>query len=154
MSYKSWFDSHAQKHKKIMDKLLAPQGHLSLRSGTCGNTKEQIIKYFEFENMVKEEPDFCPLYCENKKCHAVEYLNCYLCACPNFRFSDKGVEKVEEKTKYSFCAIDSKEGKAGVYGDAIHQDCSNCTVPHAKSYVEKYFDLDWKNIMKDSPIHF
>ncbi|MFA6196815.1 MAG: hypothetical protein WC656_09240 [Sulfurimonas sp.] len=142
MSYKSWFDSHAQKHKKIVDKLLA-----------CENTKEEIIKYFEFENMLKEEPDFCPLYRENKKCHEIEYLNCYLCACPNFRFSDEGVEKVEEKTKYSFCAIHSKEGKAGVYGDAIHQDCSNCTVPHAKSYVEKYFDLDWKKIMKDSPIH-
>ncbi|MCX6052624.1 MAG: hypothetical protein NTZ60_08950 [Campylobacterales bacterium] len=141
MSYKSWFDSHAQKHKKIVNKLSA-----------CGNTQEEVIKYFEFENMLKEEPAFCPLYRENKKCHEIEYLNCYLCACPNFRFSDEGVEKVEEKIKYSFCAINSKDGKAGVYGDTIHQDCSNCRVPHAKSYVEAHFDLDWKKIMKDSPI--
>jgi len=136
MSYKSWFDEHAAKHKKIVEKLLA-----------CGNSKKEIIDYFEFENMVANEPDFCPLYADNKKCHDTEYLNCYLCACPNFRFNDAGVEKVEEKIKYSFCSIDSKDGKAGVYGDAIHQDCSKCGVPHAKSYVEKHFDLDWKKIM-------
>ncbi len=137
MSYKSWFDEHAAKHKKIVEKLLA-----------CGNSKEGIIDYFEFENMVTNEPDFCPLYAENKKCHDMQRLNCYLCACPNFRFSDEGVEKIEDKTKYSFCSIDSKDGKAGVYGDAIHQDCSKCGVPHHKAYVEKNFDLDWKKVME------
>lgn len=136
MSYKSWFDEHAVKHKKIVNKLLDE-----------GKNKEKIIDYFEFNNMVQNEPDFCPLYAENKKCHDTEYLNCYLCACPNFRFSDAGVEKVEEKTKYSFCSIDSKDGAPGVYGDAIHQDCSKCGVPHHKAYVEKNFDLDWKKIM-------
>jgi hypothetical protein len=136
MSYKSWFDAHANKHKKIVEKLMA-----------FGKTKEQIVDYFDFENMVKNEPDFCPLYAENQKCHDMQKLNCYLCACPNFRFSDKGIEKVEEKTKYSFCDIDCKDGKLGVYGEAIHQDCSACTVPHAKSYVEKHFDLDWKKVM-------
>ena len=136
MSYKAWLDAHALKHKKIVEKLLA-----------LGNTKEEIIAYFVFENMVQKEVDFCPLYAQNKKCHEQEYLNCYLCACPNFRFSDAGIEKVGDKTKYSLCAIDSKEGKAGVYGDAIHQDCLACGVAHAKNYVEKHFDLDWKNTM-------
>ncbi|WP_297439565.1 hypothetical protein [Sulfurimonas sp.] len=137
MSYISWFNEHANKHKVIVEKLVAKE-----------YTKEQIIAYFDFEYMVKNEPDFCPLYAEHKKCHDMESLNCYLCACPNFRFKDKGIEKVEGKTKYSFCGINSKDGKVGVYGDAIHQDCSACSVPHHKDYVSKNFGLDWKKIMK------
>ena len=39
MGYKSWFDTHADKHKKIVEKLTA-----------SGKTKEQIVEYFEFEN--------------------------------------------------------------------------------------------------------
>lgn len=59
-----------------------------------GNTKQEIIEYFRFENMVKNEPDFCPLYKDNKKCHDMEDLNCYLCACPHFRFDDNGFKKI------------------------------------------------------------
>jgi Zn-finger protein len=138
MSYTSWYNEHANKHKLIVDKLVAKN-----------YSKEQIIDYFDFESMVKNEPGFCPLYAENKKCHNMKSLNCYLCACPNFRFKDEGIEKVEDKTKYSFCSIASKDGKIGVYGNAIHQDCSGCTVPHHKEYVSKHFDLDWRKIMKD-----
>jgi len=141
MGYKKWFSEHAQKHKLIVDKLLAKN-----------YSKEQIIDYFDFDNMVKMENDFCPLYAENKKCHNMESLNCYLCACPNFRFDDAGIEKVEEKTKYSFCGIDSKDGRVGVYGDKIHQDCSGCGVPHHRSYVEKHFDHDWTKVMKQCQI--
>ncbi len=137
MGYKSWFDNHAKKHKDIVDKLV-----------TDGFTKEQIIDYFDFDNMVKEENDFCPLYKENRKCHEMESLNCYLCACPNYRFNDEGIKKVEEKTQFSFCDIDSKDGQQGIYGDKIHQNCSGCSVPHHKSYVEKNFDLEWKKIMQ------
>jgi hypothetical protein len=78
MSYKKWFDAHAQKHKAIMNRLT----HLS---------DEEVIVYFRFENMVKNENDFCPLFAENKKCHDTEELNCYLCACPNFRFKRRGI---------------------------------------------------------------
>jgi len=136
MGYTSWFDEHSQKHKVIVDKLLKK-----------GYEKEQIVEYFDFENMVKKENDFCPLYKEPKKCHDMEELNCYLCACPNFRFQDEGIKKVEENTQYSFCDIDSKDGRQGVYGDKIHQDCSKCSVPHHKFYVLKNFDLDWKKVM-------
>lgn len=138
MSYKSWFDQHAKKHKTIVDKLL-----------TKNYSKEQIIEYFDFENMLKKENDFCLLYKDNKKCHNIESLNCYLCACPNFRFSDEGIKKVDSNTQYSLCSIDSKNGRQGIYGEKIHQDCSNCTVPHHKNYVEKHFDLDWKKIMQE-----
>ena len=136
MSYSSWFSEHADKHKLIVEKLQKQNF-----------TKEQIIDYFDFENMVEKENDFCPLYKEPKKCHDMEELNCYLCACPNFRFGDTGIQKVEKKTKYSLCSIDSKDGKLGVYGDSIHQDCSGCGVPHHKAYVLKNFDFDWKKIM-------
>lgn len=144
MSYTQWFDAHAAKHKKIVEKLLSD-----------GLTKDEIIAYFDFENMVKKEPDFCPLYKElddegkvGKKCHDMKRLNCYLCACPNFRFKDEGFEKREDKTIYSHCDIESKDGRQGVYGEAIHQDCSNCTVPHDVRYVKKHYDADWKVIMK------
>ncbi|MEJ2469227.1 MAG: hypothetical protein P8Y65_09765 [Campylobacterales bacterium] len=136
MGYSEWFEAHAKAHKKIVEKLLKR-----------GYSKEQIIDYFDFDNMVEAEPDFCPLYADKKKCHDMEKLNCYLCACPNFRFSDSGLRKEDGKTVYSKCAINSKEGKAGVYGDAIHQDCSGCTVPHHRDYIEKVFDTEWKKIM-------
>ena len=138
MSYSQWVQEHAIKHKKIVAKLVAQNF-----------TKEQIVDYFDFENMKKTEIDFCPLYAQNKKCHDMESLNCYLCSCPNFRFSDAGLKKIDDATQYSFCSIDSKDGKQGVYGDAIHQDCSKCSVPHHRSYVLKHFNLDWSKIMKD-----
>jgi len=134
MGYNDWFEAHAKKHKKIVDKLLVE-----------GNTKDEIIDYFDFDNMVKEEIDFCPLYAKNKKCHDMEKLNCYLCACPNFRFDDEGIQKIKTKTQYSLCDIKSKDGRQGVYGEKIHQDCSKCGVPHHQ--VEKNFDYDWKVIM-------
>ncbi|MCX6075336.1 MAG: hypothetical protein NTW78_00445 [Campylobacterales bacterium] len=137
MSYQSWFNKHADKHTTIVEKLIS-----------CGKKSDEIIDYFDYENMVKEEPDFCPLYKENKKCHAIEELNCYLCACPNFRFKDEGIKRVEEKMQYSFCSINSKHGMQGVYSDKIHQDCSKCEVPHLKSYITEHFDLNWKKIMQ------
>ncbi len=137
MGYSEWFDKHAQKHKIIVEKLLKR-----------AFTKEEIIEYFDFENMKKEEIDFCPLYAKDKKCHTMEKLNCYLCACPNFRFNDKGIQKIQNATQFSFCAIDSKDGRQGIYGEKIHQDCSKCGVPHHKEYVEKHFDLDWKKMMQ------
>jgi len=147
MSYLKWFHEHAQKHQTLVAKLLSQ-----------GADKTQIIDYFDFENMRDNEVDFCPLYTEQntdgtvgRKCHDMEKLNCYLCACPNFRFKDEGFKKVEDKTLFSSCNIDSKEGRSGVYGDAIHQDCSRCSVPHHKAYVSKHFDLDWLKIMKAVP---
>lgn len=148
MSYTAWFEEQASKHKAVMKRLLAQ-----------GLERDEIIAYFDFENMVKNEPGFCPLYKElnaqgemGKKCHDMESLNCYLCACPNFRFSDRGVEEREGNTVYSFCAIDSKDGQQALYGDKIHQDCSRCSVPHHVTYVKKNFDEDWKSIMKACPL--
>ena len=137
MSYASWFQAHGTKHKELLLKLKKQ-----------GLEKQEIIAYFRFDNMVKHEKSFCPLYAENKKCHDLEDLNCYLCACPNFRFSDAGIEQKDEKTVHSFCSIESKDGRQGVYGDKIHQDCSKCTVPHHESYIKKHWDEDWFEVMR------
>ena len=132
MGYKSWFDNHAKKHKKIVDKLLQR-----------GFGKDEVIEYFEFDNMIKNEPDFCPLYKDNKKCHEMDDLNCYMCACPNFRFNDNGLDGdfLSKCFVGNGDIIKTKSGK-------IHQDCSSCSVPHHKRFIEKNFSFDWKEMMK------
>lgn len=138
MSYLSWFKEHGRKHADIMQKLT----HLS---------DIEVIKYFHFENMLKNEPDFCLLYQEGKKCHEIEDLNCYLCACPNFRFDDNGFRQEASKTLYSVCNIESKDGNRYVSEDAIHQNCAGCAVPHVESYIKKHFSRDWFEIMQSVP---
>lgn len=137
MSYKNWYTQHGEKHAKIMLKLK-------------NKSDDEVIKYFRFENMVLNEPEFCPLYKDNKKCHDYEELNCYLCACPNFRFNDNGFKKDDNKTTFSYCNIDSKDGNQFISEDSIHQDCSGCTVPHNESYIKKNFKGDWFEIMNQT----
>jgi Zn-finger protein len=117
MTYIEWIEEHKNKHNAILEKLK-------------GKNKEEIAEYFSYENMKINEPDFCPLYKENKKCHDMEKLNCYFCACPYFDFKDK--EKL-----VSYCTIDSKYGSFFESKNAIHQDCSNCLIPHKKEFVKK-----------------
>lgn len=135
-SYNEWFEKHAKKHQKIMLKL---QDLLD----------DEIIDYFDYENMRVKEVDFCPLYAQNKKCHDMDELNCYLCACPNFRFDDNGIRKQEDKILYSFCSFDSKYGEQFIGKDSIHQNCSNCRIPHRKRYIKKVFSRNWKEIMSE-----
>ena len=134
MTYMQWFESHATKHKAIMDTL-------------TDLSDEEVISYFIFENMKNKHPDFCPLYADNKKCHEMEELNCYFCACNHFRFSDEGLAKEGACTRYSLCHIDAKESCDFVSDDAIHLDCSNCEIPHKKSVIHKYFSRDWREVM-------
>lgn len=108
---------------------------------------DEVIEYFEYDNMLQNEPDFCLLYAQKKKCHDIENLNCYLCACPHFRFDDAGIKKVGEKTLFSFCSIDSKKGAFFESENALHQDCSNCFIPHSREFTKKHFDRDWHNII-------
>jgi len=136
MTYIDWFESHGKKHQNILKKL----EHLS---------DEEVIIYFRFENMLEKEPDFCYLYDKRKKCHEMEVLNCYLCACPEFRFKDEGFFEKGGKTLYSSCAIESKYGSEFVSDKAIHQDCSACTVPHHESYIRKHFSRDWFEVMQN-----
>lgn len=137
MSYLKWFESHAKKHKEIIEKL----EYLST---------DEIIDYFSFENMVKNEPDFCPLYKQNKKCHKIEELNCYFCACTNFRFIDETKAKeIDGKKQLSYCSINSKDGSLFHSKMAIHQNCTNCLVPHKKNFIKKNFSKNWIKAMKE-----
>lgn len=137
MTYREWFDAHARRHEAVVAKLL-DRGYDSTR----------IIAYFDFDNMVEAEPDFCPLYAQRKKCHAMETLNCYLCACPHFRFNDAGVGTEEGKTRFSSCDIHARGGQPAVYGDMIHHDCTHCTLPHETAFILQHFDTAWKRIMQ------
>lgn len=137
MGYKTWFDEHAAKHQEVVTRLIEK-----------GMNKEAIIDYFDFNNMLIKEPSFCPLYVQKKKCHDIEPLNCYLCACPNFRFDDSGIKTVGESMQKSVCDIESKDGKQGLFGNEWHQDCSGCGVPHRLEYVKKQFNYDWLQIMQ------
>ena len=137
MTYTQWFDAHGNKHRLLTNRLSAK-----------GLSQEGIIKYFQFENMVKNEPDFCELYKTNSKCHEMPELNCYLCACPYFRFTENPLEK-EGKRIHSYCSIDAKDGAIFEHENNIHHDCSGCLVPHHESYIKKNFDLSWFETMKE-----
>lgn len=137
MTYLQWYEAHAEKHEKIMNTLT----HLS---------DDEVIDYFMYENMQKKHPGFCPLYEQNKKCHDMEALNCYFCACNHFRFSDDGLKKEGSKIVYSLCVIEAKEGRTFESEDAIHQDCSDCLVPHKRSVIKKYFSRNWREVMKET----
>jgi hypothetical protein len=136
MGYREWFDRHGAKHNAIVAKL----AHLS---------DEEIIAYFRYDNMVIHEPDFCPLYAEKKQCHEMENLNCYLCACPHFRFDDAGLDREGDFLRKSTCAIGAREGGEIRHDDVIHHDCSACLLPHREAFIAHRFDRDWFAIMAD-----
>lgn len=138
MSYFTWFVEHDQKHYQIIQKLKAQ-----------GFSKEAIIDYFVFENMVEKEPHFCLLYANKQKCHDIKYLNCYLCACPHFRFNDEGIVVKGSVLVKSMCAISSKNASQFIYDNIEHLDCSKCIVPHTKSFVLKHFDEVWHKVMRE-----
>ena len=52
MTYEEWFLKQGELHSNVMKKL-------------TNKSIDEIIEYFKFENMVKNEPDFCPLYKDN-----------------------------------------------------------------------------------------
>ena len=138
MNYITWFLDHDNKHRKIVDKLKQD----GLSSG-------QIIDYFEFDNMLAKESDFCLLYAEGKKCHDIAYLNCYMCACPYFRFNDEGVPDGEGILVKSQCAIHSSKSDHFVFEGVAHLDCSRCTVPHTRTFIKNNFDERWQEMMKN-----
>ena len=128
MTYFDWMRDHAAKHREIIDRLV-------------DLSDEEIIEYFDFENMKEKEPDFCPLYERDKKCHDMETLNCFSCGCPYFRLNNDDSEIL------SYCSINHKNGGQMKAKKGIHQDCSKCTVPHKVNFVRKNFNKDWNQIM-------
>lgn len=137
MGYSDWFQKHGEKHKAIIQKLKK-----------AGLSKQEIIAYFEFDNMRQKEPGFCPLYARNTRCHEMENLNCFLCGCPFFRFKDSGLSEKEGLSVFSHCSIHAKKGREHVGKKGIHHDCSQCLIPHKAHFIGLYFDEEWGNIMR------
>jgi len=125
-NYENWIRKHYLKHRKIVNRL-------------SGLNKNEIIKYFRYDNLKRVESNFCPLFSKNKKCHNMDNLNCYLCGCPYIRIT---------KTK-SFCSINSKFAKHIKRQNYTHLDCSDCIIPHKEKFIKKIFNKDWQKIMKD-----
>ena len=130
MTYTDWADKHLASRQEI-------QGELEAH----GCSREQVIDYFDFDSMVVNEPDFCPLYKTNTKCHSTGKLNCYLCACPHFKCADEPLETRIDGTKvFSVCMIASTKANTFNSDGNIHCDCSSCLVPHNTSVALKHYD--------------
>jgi hypothetical protein len=126
MSYLSWYIKSQKKYNILISSLQKR-----------GFSKKNLIEYFRFENLSIKQSFFCPLFAKNKKCHNIANLNCYMCACDNFRLTTSGRVK-------SYCRLNlghkiESKGK-------IHQDCSKCSVPHKKRYIEKAFKFKWNEM--------
>ncbi|MDD3595349.1 hypothetical protein [Sulfuricurvum sp.] len=143
MTYIHWFQTHAEKHRRILSRLSAQ--NLS---------PDQIVAYFTFEKMVEKEKDFCQLYATKRKCHDIPNLNCYWCACPYFRFNDNAQTDTEGIVVYSYCAINAPAGKPFRHENSIHHDCSDCTIPHDPDTILKKFSVDWNMTMKACNLTF
>jgi hypothetical protein len=140
MKYAQWFEEFAKKHETIAKNL----SHLD---------REDIIDYFDFDNMKVAHPNFCPQYRLDQKCHDTKRLNCYFCGCMHFRFNDNGIsDSSDAKRVYSYCSINSKDGKKIEIDKGIHNDCSMCKIPHEVSIIKEYFSSDWREVMRDCPI--
>lgn len=129
MTYSFWAKSHIGKRSELL-RILIDKGF----------SEEDIVKHFNWSNMVRAHPDYCGLFAENKKCHNLQELNCLFCACPHFIFNDNGLYIEGIKTVYSKCGIDSRFGTEFEYDIAIHQDCTLCLIPHTKQFASKHLN--------------
>jgi len=71
-----------------------------------------------------------------------------LCGCPHFRYCDEGIDRIGGKMRYSLCTVNARQGKRIETETAIHQDCSDCLLPHRRSFILKHFDRAWTKIME------
>lgn len=126
MTYEEWKIDNETKRKNLIINLYKK-----------GKPPEKIIEYFVYENMQKAEPTFCGLYMDNTKCHDTNDLNCFFCGCPYFIFSDSGIDKIEDKTLFSKCEINAKQGAQFISDESIHHDCTGCEIPHKSSFAKK-----------------
>jgi len=140
MTYQSWAEDNAKKVKAIRNKL-----------EKRGLSPSEVIDYFDYDNMREKEPNHCGLYKDNIKCHDMENLNCYLCACPHFISNDNFPYKEEKNLKYySKCKINSRFAKDFVYNNDVHCDCAGCTIPHLKGTALKYYGKELATPPEDS----
>ena len=120
MTFKEWGDSHNAKIETILVKLK-------------GKSDIEVVRYFDYDNMAKEESDFCPLYDMGTKCHETDKpFSCYLCGCPFFKESDNEPFYIKsDGTKVmSICSIDAKNAGTFIQDGVQQCDCTGCLIPH------------------------
>lgn len=126
MTYQQWLEDFKENRKNVLYKLK------DLKD-------EEVYEYFLYDNMVKNEPNYCGLYALGTKCHQMDDLNCFNCGCPHFQVLEEPLDIYEDQKVYkvqSTCKIGSRHSgmfkSETVDGNEMHCDCSNCTVPHKK----------------------
>ncbi len=102
------------------------------------NHISQIISEFSYKVRSKKHPDACICYQQNKPCHKMDDLNCFLCYCP---FYDTSKEE-------GGCKRNCKDGK-WFYSEKLPKgkiwDCSDCTYPHEKATVKGILEEFFNN---------
>jgi len=102
-----------------------------------GMSEEEILEYFLYPNISKQEPDFCILYGCGEVCHSLPKgkLNCFGCYCPYFEMV---VWNDGEKDITGRCAMGSEYMTIFSTATGDHLlDCSNCWFPHEEAEVKK-----------------
>ena len=132
MTYAEWIEDHNNKVSEILSRI-------------DFKSNEELIDYFEYDNMKDKEKDFCPLYGMKKKCHDIDNLNCYYCACPYFAINP--TPRTTGKTTIgSICTINSKHKGTFLENPdennvvKVHCDCTNCFIPHKASFAKKFLN--------------
>lgn len=130
MKHGDWTAAHLEKVETVFDKL---------KDKSVSDT----IDYFQYDNMAKNESDFCALYRTFTKCHVSNKLNCLLCACPHFKYSDDEPLLISGENKVmSICLINSKKAKEFTVNGVTHCDCSDCMIPHSDKYIKQQSELN------------
>jgi len=124
MTYKDWSETNNKKVSAIYG---------SLRD----KSPEAVYQYFMYDNMRKNEPDFCVLYNTHSKCHTMPDLNCFQCACPHFKVIDNPVPDKQGYITASVCMINSRFSNVFTTSKVKHCDCTNCEIPHTKASTLK-----------------
>ena len=113
---------------------------------------DEIIEKFSFRHMQAENTDSCCMFANNKVCHSmnIDELNCFGCYCPNYDL-EIAYDKSVELYKLGKCNINSKFGiykqtgtKSDLPKEYLVPNCSNCTIPHNKTFLKKIIEQDLK----------
>ena len=124
-----WEQSHKQ---KILNELKKANLELTIEN------IPKIIKETSFKVRSKKYPKECPYYQLEYSCHQkIKDLNCFLCACPNYK----------SELLIGGCKINSRRGKFVHHSNLPKRkvwDCSDCTINHTPKEVEKYL----RNLIK------
>ena len=131
MTFAEWKLNHIKKVSLILTKL-ALKGTKDIN---------EIVEYFDYDNMAKNEKDFCPLYELGTKCHDVKKLNCYFCGCPFFIESDTTpLEKNGDIRVMSVCSIGASKADIFIQDGVQQCDCTNCYIPHNAKFVKDFLE--------------